>query len=200
MLTVLTSTSVGTLSGTGAKLRIALTPLRTRRSTTGCAESAGGATMAMSLGSFLESTSRGLKLRLFEKSEVYRQPPNGAVRDLPHCELFHNCGPRRKSAAAIKSAAGVCSGLHGLDKRNHDIQPILLKCVIHALSVSAAADEAGILQHFQMKGEERLRDVEHLFEFAHATILVRKHLDDVDPGDIGQRMKPQRHVRQLAGQ
>jgi len=71
------------------------------------------------------------------------------------------------------------SGLHGFYERDYEIQPIGLKRVIDPLSVSAAADEAGILEHFQMKGEEWLRNVEYLLQFAHAAFLVRKHLDDV---------------------
>ncbi len=31
------------------------------------------------------------------ESEVNGQPTDGAIGDLPHCELFHNGRPRRKS-------------------------------------------------------------------------------------------------------
>src|SRR5205823_1371816 len=36
-------------------------------------------------------------LRLLEKAKVDGQPPDGAVGDLPHCELFHNWRPQRKA-------------------------------------------------------------------------------------------------------
>src|SRR5919198_770017 len=37
---------------------------------------------------------------LLEKSEVDGQPADRAIGNLPHCELFHNGGPRRKSRFA----------------------------------------------------------------------------------------------------
>src|SRR3989475_6687348 len=55
MLTDFTTTSAGTASRIGAKLRIALTPPWTSWSVTSCAASAGVTTIAMSVGSFFRS-------------------------------------------------------------------------------------------------------------------------------------------------
>ena len=107
---------------------------------------------------------------------------------------------RASGAAACKNTSVMSPGLYGLRKRGNKIQHISLKRVIHPLSVSAGADETGMLEHFQMKGEEWLRDIKHLLQFADAAFLVRQHLDDGHSCDIRQGMKPQRHVRQLARQ
>src|SRR6185436_17993030 len=53
--------------------------------------SGGGAAEARQLA----RGNRG-SVGLLEETEVEGQPADGAVGDLPHCELFHNRGPLRK--------------------------------------------------------------------------------------------------------
>src|SRR3989475_9462238 len=57
MLTDFTTTSAGTASWTGAKLRIAFTPAWTSWSATSCAASAGVTTIAISAASFFKSVA-----------------------------------------------------------------------------------------------------------------------------------------------
>src|SRR6266581_3607544 len=70
----------------------------------------GGAAAPRQLG----GGNRGLALggELLEKPEVEREPPHGALGNLPHCELFHNRALQRKSRTKSRGASvsGRASG------------------------------------------------------------------------------------------
>src|SRR5438874_1518930 len=88
------------------------------------------------------------------------------------------------------TAAGVFAGLHGLRIGGDLVQRLALETVEHPPSLPPIADQCSVLQHFQMKGESRLRDFEDLLELADTAFLVRQHFDDLNAGFIGQGMEP----------
>src|SRR2546425_6126814 len=82
------------------------------------------------------------------------------------------------------------AGLHGLRVGRDLVQRLALETVEHPPSLATIADQSSVLQHFEMKGETRLRDLEYLLELADAAFFVRQHLHDLHPGFISQGMKP----------
>src|SRR6267143_2400361 len=88
------------------------------------------------------------------------------------------------------AAAGMFAGLYGLRVGRDLVQRLAHETVEHPPSLATIADQLGVLQHFEMKGEARLRDLEHLLELAHAAFLVRQHLDDLNAGFVRQSVKP----------
>src|SRR2546425_7884300 len=82
------------------------------------------------------------------------------------------------------------AGLYRLRVGRDLVQRLALETVEHPPSLATIADQSSVLQHFEMKGETRLRDLEYLLELADAAFFVRQHLHDLHPGFISQGMKP----------
>lgn len=56
-------------------------------------------------------------------------------------------------------------------------------------ALSAIADQAGVLQHLEVKGEARLGRLEVGDQIADATLTVAERLDDPQTGLIGERVR-----------
>jgi len=78
----------------------------------------------------------------------------------------------------------VFAGLHGSGICRNLVERIALEPVEHPPPFAAIADQPGVLQHFEVKRESGLGDLEHLLELADAAFLVRQHFDDLNAGDI----------------